>query len=322
MGSLERFLETFVESSLSEGSSSLILAASLGSLLLKGLGADSLAGGEGLLLGSSERLGGGVHPLHLDLVLKGVLLSLGGHIGAFLEGVELGLDLVRVNDSGEVSAGHHVSSELEAALLDSSLSVGSEDIVELLEGILGEDDESSEVTTGGELEEVESVNRADVNSGEVAGGSLDGGVLVSVHDQGSLGEGEAGASVLALAGSGSLGVADTGEVTVNTDGVEALEESGGLLGVEAVNNKGELGDVVDGVTSGHDQGSASGSGESGGNSVSLLVKVNLSVPLSPELERSEHATLTAHVTEGTLSGAVGTTTGNTRNTRHSATGTP
>jgi len=36
----------------------------------------------------------------------------------------------------------------------------------------------------------------------------------------------------------------------------------------------------------------------------------------------EHAAAAAHVTEGTLTGAVGTTTGDARNTRHGATGTP
>jgi hypothetical protein len=39
--------------------------------------------------------------------------------------------------------------------------------------------------------------------------------------------------------------------------------------------------------------------------VSVLVDVGLSVPSSPDLKGSEHATLTAHVTESTLTGSVG-----------------
>jgi hypothetical protein len=37
--------------------------------------------------------------------------------------------------------------------------------------------------------------------------------------------------------------------------------------------------------------------------VSSLGDVHLSVPLSPDLKRSEHTGLSAHVTEGSLSGS-------------------
>lgn len=40
--------------------------------------------------------------------------------------------------------------------------------------------------------------------------------------------------------------------------------------------------------------------------MSLLVDIDLSVPLSPHFEGSEHATLTAHVTESSLTGSGGT----------------
>ena len=51
----------------------------------------------------------------------------------------------------------------------------------------------------------------------------------------------------------------------------------------------------------------------------LLVLVDLDVPLAPDLGRGEHATGAAHVTEGSLTGAVGTTTGDTGDTGNSAT---
>ena len=75
--------------------------------------------------------------------------------------------------------------------MDSLFSVGSEDVVEGSEGVFGEDNESAEVTTWGELEEVESVDVAGIDTGEVAGGSLKVGVLVTVNNKGSLGELEA-----------------------------------------------------------------------------------------------------------------------------------
>lgn len=83
--------------------------------------------------------------------------------------------MVRIDDSGKISACHHVTVELIARLFNTLNSVGSEDSVECGEGILGEDDESADVTSGGELEKVKSVDTAGVNSGQVTGGSLEEG---------------------------------------------------------------------------------------------------------------------------------------------------
>jgi hypothetical protein len=242
----------------------------------------------------------------LSLVGERVLLALGASVGVDTLHAKLALDLIGVDDSGEVGAGHHGSAELEAALGGGSLAVGAEDAVELLEGVLGEDDESTEMTTRGELEEVESADVASVNAGQVAGSLLDERVLITVDDQGTAAEGEATGAHLALTVAELLGAADAGEVTGNTDVVEALEEGGGLLLVERVNNERELGHIVDLVTASEHKRSASGGSKSGGNSVSLLVGVHLSVPLSPELERGEHASLAALVAEGTLAGTVST----------------
>jgi len=305
---LEGLLETVGETVESGGTGGLLLAASLGSLDLKGGSAGLLASLNSLGLSIAQALGGGVESLHGGLVGKRVLLASGGLVGVDTLHAEFALDLVRVNDSGEVSAGHHVSSELEATLGDGLLSVGTEDLVKSLKGVLGEDDESTEMTTRSELEEVKSVDVAGVDTGEVAGGVLDEVVLLTVDDQGTLTEAEAGVSELTLTSAHLLGGADAGEVTGTAEVVEGLEELGGLLNVEGVNNEGELGDSFDSVTTGHDEGTAGSGGESGGNSVSLLVGVNLSLPLSPDLEGSEHATLAAHVTESTLAGTVSTGT--------------
>jgi len=322
MGNAERLLEALFETGVTLGTSSLLLLASLGSLLLKSSGTGSLASFDSLILGSAGGLGVRVEDLHKSLVLKRVLLALGGDVGVDALHAELGLDLVGVNDSGEVSAGHHVSAELESTLLHTSLSVGAEDVVEGLEGVLGEDNKSTNVTTWGELEKIQTGDVARIDTWHVSSGLLNLEVSITVDDERSLAEGEARVSHLALASASVLGGSDTGEVASAAEVVEALKKSGSLLLVKAVNNERKLGHIVDLVTTGHHEGTASGGSESRGNSVSLLVGVDLSLPLSPDLERSEHATLTAHVTEGTLTGSVSTRARDSWDSSDGTTGTP
>lgn len=56
--------------------------------------------------------------------------------------------------------------------------------------------------------------------------------------------------------------------------------------------------------------------------MSLLVSVDLSVPSSIGLEGSEHSTLSALVTEGTLAGSGGTRATDSGNTSDGSTGSP
>lgn len=151
----------------------MLFASGLGSLLLEVSLASGLAG-SGLLGGSLTQLfGGRVESLHQSAVLERVLLVLVVQLIVALDHSELALDLVRVDDSGKVSNVHLVSGELVASLLDTLGTVSAEDIVKSFEGIFGEDDESSDVTTWGKLEEVQSANMTDINSWQVAGISLD-----------------------------------------------------------------------------------------------------------------------------------------------------
>ncbi len=76
------------------------------------------------------------------------------------------------------------------------------------------------------------------------------------------------------------------------------------------------------MTSGENERSHGGGSNSGGNGVSLLVQVDLSVPSSVGLEGSEHSTLAALVTEGTLAGSGGTRATNTGDTCDGTTGSP
>jgi hypothetical protein len=321
VGSLEGILETSFEVVVANSADGLLLAASLGVLKLEGSLAGNLAGLVGLGLESGGSLGVGVKALHEGLVLEGVFVGGTGVDTAVADGAELGLDLIGVNDTGEVSASHNAAVQLVAGLLNTLLAVGTEHLVEVGEGVLSVDHEATEVTTGSELEEVKAVDRAGVDTGEVAGSALEEGVLVTIDNEGTLGDDEAGVAHLAGT-SASFLCAGVGESGTSTKSGEGLEESVGGLNVEGVNNEGKLGDGIDGVATGEDEGSASRGSNGRGDGVTLLVEVDLAVPLPPGAEGGEHATLTAHVTEGGLAGTVGTGTSNTGDTGNSATSSP
>jgi hypothetical protein len=305
MGSLEGILETSVEGVVASGADSLFLAANLGVLKLEGSLAGNLASLVGLGFESGGSLGVGVKALHKSLVLEGVFVVGVGRNFGLADSAELGLDLIGVNDTGEVSTSHNAAVQLVAGLLNTLLAVGAEHLIEVSEGVLSVDHEATEVTSGSELEEVEAVDGARVNTGEVASSALEEGVLVTIDKEGALGDHEAGVALLAGTSARFLcaGVSESG---TSTNGLEALEESMGGLNVEGVNNEGELGDGINLVATGEDEGSASRSSNGRGDGVTLLVEVDLAVPFPPGAEGGEHATLTAHVTEGGLAGTVGT----------------
>ena len=210
-----------------------------------------------LLLVGTSNLVEGVKSVHESAVGKRVLL--GAVVGSRggLGSAELGLNLVRVDDSGEVSAVHDVAVKDVAALFDVNSSPVAEDTVEGLEGVLGPDDESAEVATRGELEEVKSVNVDEVDAGEVSGGSLDVVVLLTVDNEGTSAENVSGVSHLAVASSDLLGVSGSLDVLTSTDVLEGGKESLGGVNIEGVDNEGELGDVHNSVTSGENEGSNS-----------------------------------------------------------------
>ena len=179
-----------------------------------------------------------------------------------------------------------------------SLLVSAEPLVEESEGPLSPDDKTSEVSSGGELEEVEGANVAGLDSGNVAEGANDSVVLV-VDDEGSATLAVLASTCLSLSGADLLGRDDLGDVGV---GVEALESSDGSLGLgdgldAGSDDEGDLRDGLDAVTAGEDEGGKGGRGDGGDGGEALLVEVHLDVPLAPDLGRCEHATTTAHVSE-------------------------
>lgn len=132
------------------------------------------------------------------------------------------------------------------------------------------------------------------------------------------------ASHFAFSGSNGSGIDNFFNVIESSD---SFQKSDGFFGFfdgfdVVVNNKWELRDICDSVSSGHDQRSDSGCGDGGRDGVSFVFDVYSSVPMSPGVEGSEHSSFTTHVSEGGLSGSVGTRTRNSWNTSDGSTSTP
>lgn len=235
----------------------------------------------GFLGGNFDKSCVGVQSLKsLDVAKRVLLLDL-------MEGLVLVghsdnvLDLIGVDDSGQVGVGEQGAVQLVSLLLLSGLSVRTEDVVQGLEGTGSPDDESAQLATGGELSQVQTVHVADLNAWNVAEGLGELDILVGEDDQGTFSEFVSSASHFALAGSESLVLDDFGDVFV---GSESLEETDGILGLFialelVIDDQRKLRDVLDAVTSGHDQGKQGGSGQGGSDGVSSLLEVHFSVPL-------------------------------------------
>lgn len=229
----------------------------------RGLAVISLNGAEFLLYECGSI---GVLAEHDLLVAKRVLLldstTLG--LGLALGAAEDALDFGRVDETGKVGLSNNGGGE-EKALL------ALVDRVELLDGGRSPDNEAAEVTTGGELEEVEGVDGAGLDTGEVpeALGELLAVGLGGVDDKGSTALAVAAASKLALSSAkllGSLGLLDIG---TGTDSLEELKSGLGLGDARdsgGVDNEGNLGDSRDLVATGHQERSDGRGGKSRGSS--------------------------------------------------------
>jgi len=306
---LEGFLKTSLELGPLSVSSLLGFLSILGSLSLEGglSGILRLLGSGGKELGLL--LGEGVQFVHESLV--GQSIGLGGLLGDGMLGFQVSkssLNLIGVDDSGEISALHDSSVESVSLLLGGGIDEIAKDGVESGEGGFSVDNKSAEVTSRGELQNVESVDVANINTGDVSSGLGNVVIIIAINEEGTLSHDISRVSVFANTGSDFLGGSDLVEIIRDTELIEDLEEIGGLLLVEAIDNHGELSNILDRVSTGHNERSASGSSKGRGNSVSSLGDVALGMDLSPDLEGSKHTGLSSHVTEGSLtrSGSTGT----------------
>jgi len=224
-------------------------------------------------------------------------------------GLQHSLDCGRSGDSGDIGVGKGRSRENVMLLGGGSSSGGSPQGVELLEGILSVDNESSNVGSRSELQEVESGDVAEVNTLDVSHRLVEGGRCVGVDEQGSSLVTPLAVSGLSLSNSNGLGFDDLLHVGPHSEVLQHLRSGLGLGEVvdnRVADDQRKLRDVLDPVSSGHHQRGDSGGSDGGCNSESLLIHIHSSVPSSPDLEGSEHATLSAHVSKGSLSRSVGT----------------
>jgi hypothetical protein len=197
------------------------------------------------------------------------------------------------------------------------------DGVEGFERVFGEDEESSNVSTWSQSENVQLVDVQTVNAWDVSEG-LDNTVILSVDDAWAQLLDVLAVSHLTSASSHSAGGVNSLDIVPSADSLEKVDGLLGLLVLLCVvgDNEWDFWDVVDLVALGHNESWYASGGDSGRHSVSALVDVTLLVPLSPSLEWSKHTTTSAHVTESGLAGSVGSATSDTWDTCNGTTGTP
>jgi len=212
-----------------------------------------LDGSLGLSLGSdelltTESLGVRVESEENGLVLEGVLLLGEWPLGDSLAGwSDNRLDLVRVDETGDVGGGDLGGREFEARLV-------LVDRVEGSNGRLGPDDESTDVTTWCELKQVQGVDGAGLDTWDVLESTDDSFVLV-VDDQRSTPLPVSPVPQLSLSSSEFSAVGNLGDVVNGGKRLEELDSSLGLGGGfdRRGNDEGYFLDLLDSVTSGEDQ---------------------------------------------------------------------
>ena len=131
---------------------------------------------------------------------------------------------------------------------------------------------------------------------------LDDAVVLVVNDEGTTALAVTAVPELALTGAELARVGNLNDVGVRLKG---LEEGNSLLGLlerlgSGANNERNFLDLLNAVTTSENEGRESISGKGRDNGETALVLVHLDVPLAPDLGGGEHATTTAHVTEGSL----------------------
>lgn len=179
------------------------------------------------------------------------------------------------------------------------------------------------MSTGCESEEVELRHAAELNTRQIPE-SLDNALVLVVDNERATTRPPSTVPPLALTRSDRAGRPTLLDVPV---GIVSLKERNSLLGLLdglcfVSNNERNFVDLLDAVATGKEERGEGGSSESGRNSVAALVDAGLDVPLAPDLGRSEHASATAHVTEGTLAGTMGTRASDTGNTSDGTSCTP
>ena len=218
------------------------------------------------------------------LVLERVLLlharALRGSVALRL--VQHALHLAAVDQTGDVGVADDVAGEEEVGLQLRGLGRRAVDVVERGEGVGRPDDEAAEVTAWRELEEVQGVDGAGLDTGDVAECADErlAVCLAVVDDEWATALAVAAATHLTLSCAQLARFLDFDDVWACTDGLEegggngGLDQSGGFEG-SAADYEWDLGDGANAVATGKEEGwnagcSNGGCGcETSGNIISM-----------------------------------------------------
>jgi len=288
-----------------------------------GLGDLSLDTG-GLLSHFSEDGAVWVKFSHGSSVSEWIGLGSSGSSGLWFGGSDNALDGVGVDDSGQISGGDDFVLQSVSVFEGGGTFARSEVSFQSGESGLGPDAQSTQMTTWGKLSDVQSVDIAHIDTGDVSGGSSQGFTTFINDEQWSSSHFVSSISQFTFTASQLSVRHNSSNIFPKSKG---FQQGDGVFGFSDLTNgivqdQWQLVQTQNSVTSGHNQWWAGGGSDSGGKSVSSLGEVNFSVPSSPGLEWVGHSTFSTHVTESGLTRSVSTRTGNSWNTSNSSTGTP
>lgn len=118
-----------------------------------------------------------------------------------------------------------------------NLGVGTEDGVKGLESILGENNESTKMSSWGELKNIKSSDVADVNTWEVSSRLFDTLGSIGVYDQWTLSHDISRISIFSNTLSNLLGLSYLGEVISSTERFKGVENGLGIWESQVINNQ-------------------------------------------------------------------------------------
>lgn len=265
---LTRYTGATAHCSLPRSTSHLILVEHRGKL--RALGALWLLGGELLRANLVLGVAGGIRVETQEdlLVLERVLLLDAAALcpGLALCGAHDALNFAAVDQTANISLLDQVAGQEEVLLESRGSRRAAVDVVEGLEGGRSPDDEAAKVTTGRELEQVEGVHRARLDTSNVAEGAheLAAVRLGVVDDERTATLAVPSTTEFTLSGAQLAGLFDLADVGSSTDRLEETESSGcagnGGSGKDsAVDDEGYLGNGGDLVATGEEE---SGNGRS------------------------------------------------------------
>lgn len=230
-------------------------------------------------------------------VAEGVLLERSTRAG-FLGWKNNALHFVAIDEAGQIRVGHDVTGQFVALLNCGCGFCGAKNIIQTGESGLGPDDEATEVTSWGQLQQVETIHRGDFDPGNVTESAGDLG-SATINDQGTAASDVSSVTHLALTAAEVFGGTGLFNIVNGADLGEKLDGGFGLGDAfcSIVDDKRDFRDVFDAVSPCQKESRKGGGCESRDHGVAFLVDVDFAVPSAPSLGGGEHMTAANHVSE-------------------------